>query len=275
MEISYKAVAFDIDGTLTDAASGQIVASAVAAINQAQMQGVKFIIDSGRPRCAMQQLAAAGLKPDIVAACNGHVIYNLDGYVAEQRKIPLDPYRDISDYCTAHEIGLFWKFLEGIFVQVDNPADPWHFADETEVYYRCQPDPTRSPNGGCLRATPEQVEAFMRHFRTKVDVIPSMDGEYDIGMRGVNKKTGLQAVLGILGIEPEACIAFGDAESDLEMLEYAGVGIAMGNAPAAVKQAADTVTDVAAKDGVAMAMKKYGLIGIAAAAAAPEAAENH
>ncbi|NLW17483.1 MAG: HAD-IIB family hydrolase [Firmicutes bacterium] len=60
-----------------------------------------------------------------------------------------------------------------------------------------------------------------------------------------------------LGIEPEAMLAIGDGENDLDMIEFAGVGVAMANAPAAIQAAADFVTASNTEDGVALALEKF------------------
>jgi Cof subfamily protein (haloacid dehalogenase superfamily) len=63
----------------------------------------------------------------------------------------------------------------------------------------------------------------------------------------------------LLSLRPENVMAIGDDVSDIEMLEYAGLGVAMGNAPAAVKACADWVTATIEKDGVAKAVEKWVL----------------
>ena len=55
-------------------------------------------------------------------------------------------------------------------------------------------------------------------------------------------------------------MAFGDAQNDLDMIEYAGIGIAMGNAEECLKQIADDVTSDVDDDGVWNALEKYGLL---------------
>ena len=62
------------------------------------------------------------------------------------------------------------------------------------------------------------------------------------------------------GWKPEEIIAFGDSENDLEMLRFAGIGVALGNAEPEVKAAADYVTDDIDCDGVAKALQHYNLI---------------
>ena len=56
-------------------------------------------------------------------------------------------------------------------------------------------------------------------------------------------------------------MAIGDGENDIDMLRFAGIGIAMGNAPSQVKETADYVTDHIDEDGVMRALKHFGLIG--------------
>jgi Cof subfamily protein (haloacid dehalogenase superfamily) len=63
----------------------------------------------------------------------------------------------------------------------------------------------------------------------------------------------------IMALRPENVMAIGDDFSDLEMLEYAGIGVAMGNAPEAVKARADWVTTTIEKDGVARALERWVL----------------
>jgi hydroxymethylpyrimidine pyrophosphatase-like HAD family hydrolase len=64
----------------------------------------------------------------------------------------------------------------------------------------------------------------------------------------------------IMALRPENVMAIGDDFSDLEMLEYAGIGVAMGNAPEAVKARADWVTTTIEKDGVARALERWVLV---------------
>ena len=62
------------------------------------------------------------------------------------------------------------------------------------------------------------------------------------------------------GLPRLECMAFGDAENDLDMLAYAGIGVAMGNAPEAVKHAADYVTASVDEKGIEQALRHFRLI---------------
>ena len=67
----------------------------------------------------------------------------------------------------------------------------------------------------------------------------------------------LARVAEILGIPREETIAIGDGENDISMLRWAGLGIAMANAPENVKAAADVIAPACDEDGAAWAMEKY------------------
>ncbi len=78
--------------------------------------------------------------------------------------------------------------------------------------------------------------------------------------KGFSKATGIAFLCERLGVERADTFSFGDGVNDLEMLDYAGVGIAMGNAVDDAKAQADYVTDDIHEDGIYNACKKFGLI---------------
>ena len=67
-------------------------------------------------------------------------------------------------------------------------------------------------------------------------------------------------MLAYYGIDRSECMAFGDGGNDQDMLAYAGIGVAMGNALEEVKKIADHVTDSADEDGIYTACKHFGLL---------------
>jgi len=74
---------------------------------------------------------------------------------------------------------------------------------------------------------------------------------------GVSKDTSLERVTWKLGISPDEVMAFGDAQNDLGMLNFAGIGVAMGNAVPELKAAADEVTLSNNDDGIAATLEKH------------------
>ncbi len=80
---------------------------------------------------------------------------------------------------------------------------------------------------------------------------------YEAMPLGTTKATALSRLAAILKIEPSEIMAMGDANNDIEMLQFAGLGIAMGNASDHVKSLANDVTTSNEEDGVARAIEKY------------------
>ena len=83
---------------------------------------------------------------------------------------------------------------------------------------------------------------------------------YDVIPKQGGKTAGIESVLKHYGIKQEEIMAFGDAENDIEMLQYAKIGVAMGNADDEVKEAADYVTDTVDSDGIYKALKYYEVL---------------
>ena len=103
----------------------------------------------------------------------------------------------------------------------------------------------------------EELLRQMPHCRTK----RWGDAVVDLMSRSGGKENGIRALCAAIGITPEETIAFGDADNDLEMLQLAGIGVAMGNALPQVCACADMVTDTVENDGIAHALQKLKLIG--------------
>jgi hypothetical protein len=78
---------------------------------------------------------------------------------------------------------------------------------------------------------------------------------------GVTKATGVAFVAERLGISMAETMAIGDQANDLEMLREVGLGVAMGDAPVAVRAAADVITSTLDRDGAAMAIERHVLDG--------------
>lgn len=89
------------------------------------------------------------------------------------------------------------------------------------------------------------------------NTVRSQDYLFEILPKGVSKATGLKDLADKLGIKSEQIMAIGDQLNDLEMLNYVGLGVAMGNAPEKVKEAANVITDSNDNDGVAKVIYQY------------------
>ncbi|PNH03878.1 hypothetical protein TSOC_010023, partial [Tetrabaena socialis] len=104
----------------------------------------------------------------------------------------------------------------------------------------------------------------------RASLTTALSGMLEVLPLGASKGSGLSWLLAHLGVKPENVMALGDGENDVEMLQLAGLGIAMGNAGAKAKAAADVVLDETNdEDGVARAIMQYVVEPLLAAVPAP------
>ena len=89
---------------------------------------------------------------------------------------------------------------------------------------------------------------------------PQFDDCAEVTNASITKATGIQRVLDYYGAAKEDSIGIGDSENDIPMIEYCGLGIAMGNAMEPVKKKADWVTTPILEDGILNAFKYAGVI---------------
>ena len=113
---------------------------------------------------------------------------------------------------------------------------------------------------------PPPVDAVQEALAGRFDVVASSveafgPGCGEVTVAGLDKAAGMVAALTHLGLDRADSIAIGDSWNDVELLRAAGVGIAMGNAPDAVKAIAHEVTGRVDEDGLHAAFVRHGLIG--------------
>ncbi|MCR4933696.1 MAG: HAD hydrolase family protein, partial [Lachnospiraceae bacterium] len=108
--------------------------------------------------------------------------------------------------------------------------------------------------------------SFIEHGLTPdIKVRPDKDlnvikAVFECVIPGTSKAKGMRKLCEYLGADMEDTFAFGDSNNDLEMIEAAKVGIAMGNGTKEIKEAADYITDGIWEDGIEKALKHFGLI---------------
>jgi hypothetical protein len=102
---------------------------------------------------------------------------------------------------------------------------------------------------GCFAAL-DKYYTYIIHNSAVVEMVP----------KGHTKATGMQRMCEALGIAREDTVAFGDSVNDLDMLKYAGTGVAMGNGSTEAKEAADFVTADLAADGIYVGLEQLGLL---------------
>lgn len=259
-----KAVFFDIDGTLVSFKTHRIPDSTKQALARMRERGVKVFIASGRPPVQMHFLKdLVDFEFDGYVVMNGQYCYDAQG-VYHKEHIPTDSLRMLLPYLEQTDISC--SFVELDYVYINRITKP-----VTDLYEMlggtAQMEPTGDPTRSLTHTTyqlsvflpKEEEEGFLSHLPGCkaarwnpyfTDIVPADGG----------KPVGLQKTLERWGIRQEESMAFGDGGNDIDMLRYAGVGVAMGNASDDVKQAADYVTADVDDDGVRRALEHYGVI---------------
>ena len=252
-------VALDIDGTLVDRNGflPPIVAEAVALIMQA---GVPAVLSTGRSWHGTKPVFdELGLPPGPTVCSNGAVVMR---YPPQEiiKAITFDPRPVIAQVeefapgtlIAVEEIGRGYRLnerfpgddLTGELIVED--AEQLSSRPVTRVILR---DPTRSE---------DDFLALARHLGMHgVTYFVGWGSWLDIAPDGVNKATALAEVAAGFGVSAADVLAFGDGQNDIEMLRWAGRGVAMGDATDEVKAAANDVTKTIDDGGPAAELRAW------------------
>ncbi|RSJ19094.1 Sugar phosphatase YidA [Streptococcus sp. BCA20] len=110
-------------------------------------------------------------------------------------------------------------------------------------------------------AQPNELDIFEKQFGSQISQrfsgVRSQPVIYEAMPKGTTKATALKQLAQHLEIKPQEIMALGDANNDIEMIQFAGLGVAMGNSSNYVKKLANYVTDTNDANGVATAIEKF------------------
>lgn len=245
-----KAVFMDIDGTLMQ--NKKISDKVIDTLRKARADGHMFFICSGRSKGHLPQiLRDADFIDGFVMSCGMYC--EVRGEIIFRELIGRDDLRAAAEYfCDTNQACRFDG--EKKMIAFNYKRDDCLCLDKYEdidTEFAVEPI-SKMTIPGAYRS---EYGAF---FGGKYDVY-DMGGWTDVIPKGVTKATGMQRVLDHVGIARADSIGVGDGSNDLPMIKYAGLGVAMGNAPENVKAEADVVTESCENDGVAVMIEKYVL----------------
>lgn len=253
-----KAAFFDIDGTLLSFKTHRVSEGTVCAFERLRQRGVKTFISSGRPMA---------LIPEMPVRFDGYVTMNggytfVDDHVLVSNPIPKTEVDHWLDYADAHNLCtiLFGK-KDMLGTHINQKAIDIRNKLEFTMPEFADMDRLRDMETFQIIAImgPErdaEVAELLPHCR-----IPRWCDDFsDIVFHANSKALGIKAVLDHFDISREECIGFGDGGNDVEMLDYCGIGVAMGNAADDVKKHADFVTSSVDEEGIENALIQLGII---------------
>lgn len=262
--MTQKIAFFDMDGTLYQTENDVIQDSTLAAIDQLRRNGYKIAAATGRPLNQLK-LILERVQFDYYVLINGG--YILDQDFKEITAFPMVPgtVNEIVRLAKDNEYGLLLHFGDVTYIY-NNFYPMYDFQKYANVLDSLFYDPTNSYhkrhrvfNACILTKDPRALDSFMEsHPELRSDLINvKTDGfAYDVFNASSDKAQGIQAVLDYEGADWSDAVTFGDSTNDIQMLEKAGIGVAMGNASEYVQQYADIVTSDVYHDGIYNAVKK-------------------
>lgn len=245
-----KVIFMDIDGTLLN--RGGVSQRVIDTIQRARAQGHLFFICTGRSLGNMPKLLlGADYLDGYVMGCGMHCVMG-DKIVHHQRISP-ELVLKLAEFSFGREKECWYEGENRVLATYSNH-------ERIACYNSC------AAFSEILKSEPVTKMTILGPHCAEYDEIFSewfdiygMGTYSDVILRGVTKATGMQHVLDYLGLTCEDSIGVGDSLNDLPMIEFAGLGVAMGNAPESVKAKADVVTESCANDGVAVMIEKYVL----------------
>ncbi|SEQ73204.1 MULTISPECIES: HAD family hydrolase [Micrococcaceae] len=255
-------VALDVDGTLVDH-DGHMSPAVREAAQAVVAAGHEVMIATGRSLNAMLPIIEnIGIDRGYAVCCNGGVTLrlhpDLDNGYEVIHKATFDPapaLRALRERLPSAKYAL--EDEDGNFLSTERFQDPSFGVEAVGVDFHTMLEAT------AVRVVVFSTENTPEEFNEAIEHVGLAGVTYsvgwtawlDIAAAGVTKASALENLRGRLGIEPHLTVAVGDGRNDIEMLTWAGRGVAMGQAPAEVIEAADEVTHSVYDDGAAYVLR--------------------
>ncbi|GAA2234385.1 HAD family hydrolase [Promicromonospora sukumoe] len=254
-----RMVALDIDGTLVPDSGIDVPEPTRRAVADAVGAGIDVVLATGRSlKGALPVAIALGLDGTRVVASNGAVTARVDstwpgGYELE----------DSHTLAGGSVLELARRVVPGIKTGAEDIGWGYHVSElfdpgqlNGRQYVVSQEVLERVQTPRLVLAGRDAVE-YLHELVASLDVTVNINGPHwlDVTPPRVSKATALEAVRSALGVAPQETVFVGDGLNDLPALAWAGHAVAMGNAPAEVRRAADTVTGSLAQNGAAAVLR--------------------
>lgn len=255
-----KAVFFDVDGTLISYDTHTAPQSTLDALAALRAKGIKVILASGRPIYLMDAVKGV-FDFDALATMNGQVCY-AQGEIVRSQPFAKEDIAALVSLAQAEDFPCLVLGRERRYINRVDERVRSHSALVGEAI----PD-----TGDISRAleediyqfviyTSEENEARLARAQAGVEYIRAAPMCLDAIPANGGKPEGMRALMAHFGIRREETMAFGDGLNDVTMLAFAGIGVAMGNAEQAARDAADYVTGTVEEGGIAQALRHYEVI---------------
>lgn len=241
------------------------------AIAEAQARGVRVILATGRMFSSSVAFARELGIADPYITYNGALVMDPEGKVHLSDPVPRPLVLEVIELAAREGVTLNLYVDDRLCVSEVNEdvefynsiakVEPLVVGDLRAFIEQLQPD--QHVHKALIIAEPEHVARLQpqveQDFQGRLEAVMSRDRFVEMTGAGVSKGRTLAKLCEMWGIRPEEVLAVGDHFNDVTMLRFAGVGAAMGNAPAEVQAAADVVVGTVDEGGVAEAIERFVL----------------
>lgn len=267
----YKLIGLDIDGTLLND-KHEVTSEVYEAVQKAKELGVKIILCSGRAPGGLEKyINDLGLDgpQDYVVAYNGELIQNISTREIMMKKpLTLEDLRDL--YKIGKDLGTTVNFFDESSVYSLNEDISKYvvleaYLSKIPLRYRRIKDITENTTISkvLFSSEPEHLETVVNSIplsvKEKYEFVLSAPYYLDILHPEVSKGNAIKKLANHFNIKREEVMCIGDSGNDTSMVQYAGLGVAMGNAMDELKKQADFITLSNKESGVAHAIHKFVL----------------
>lgn len=262
----YRLIAVDLDGTLK--AEGQPVTPRVrAALQQAQACGVRVVMATGRMFRTAYPFTQELSLTDPVVCDQGATIWDLQKkHILVEKRIPLELVRELLAFVDGNLTLLACVDEEFYTARLTQDAVTFagKYADE---HLHTVADLVSCAASGLQKivfvndpdVSSTLFQSLQKRFGETLQVVQSYPRYVELTHRDASKGKAIAWLAEQWGIPREQVMAFGDQDNDRSMIEWAGLGVAMGNAIESVRAAAKLMAPSAEEDGVAEVIERLAL----------------
>ena len=266
--LAFDLGAFDLDGTVLRR-NLRITNETITALQRLRDRGMRLVVATGRrfedAREYAQRLGFAAGNP--VICYGGSMVRSINGETLLHRTLPRELGIEVLEWAAQRDLHAR-VFVDGrIVTSPDTPAALEHLKRYREPGVSAIASPARWLEEGGEEPTklvivdyPDDIGGWLEEARSafagRLFVTRSLPHYVEIGGLEGSKSKALQFLCERWGIERDRVIAFGDADNDIDMLRFAGRGVAVGGMTGEVREAADEVVPGVDEDGVARYVDK-------------------
>ena len=276
--MAIKAILLDIDGTLTNSKK-EITPLTKKVLLKAQAKGIRLVIASGRPAKGLFQYGdqlEMRYNHGVFVCYNGARVVDCEtGDVLVDITIDKETTKEVLRHmknfnvkpvithgshmvvedvynCMVNDHGREFNVIE-----YESRMNSYRLMETEDLEKFIDFPVNKILTAGDSDYLEEHYKEMSAPFEGRLSMMFTANFYYEFTAMNVNKGRSLALAMERLEIKPEECIAFGDAQNDISMLEFAGIGVAMGNAQKAVLEMADEITDDNEHDGIAKSLLKH------------------